>query len=145
MSTLAGSAPTTPPADEAAPPRTLAQGWVIRSQDLDPWVSADVRAGARTQALAFHDFSPGFSEVLAWQRGLEASADRTGLLFSGSVGAALDGLRLAESPFWPAVDDQGLGAFASRVEEDLVAYRVQELLRFALDPELEDLERELFS
>jgi hypothetical protein len=124
---------------------TLAQGWVIRGQDLDPWVPRDIRLGAQKQALAFHDAHPGYLDLVAFQWTLEASADRAGLLVAGSVGAALAGMRLAESPNWAEAEEEGLAVLAHRVREDRVAFRVQELLRFAVDPTLEELERDLFS
>lgn len=124
---------------------TLAQGWVVRSEDLDPWVPRDIRQGARRQALAFHDAHPGYLDLVAWQWSLEASADRAGLLLSGSLTASLLGIGRAPSEYWPEARDEGLELLAERVREDRVAYRVQELLRFAVSAELEELERLLFS
>jgi hypothetical protein len=124
---------------------TLAHGWVVRGKDLDPWVPKDIRIGARQEALEFHDTRPGYLDLVTWQWSLEASADRAGLLVAGSVGAALRGMRLAPSPFWAEVEEAGLTALAPRVREDRLAYRVQELLRFAVERSLEDLERDLFS
>lgn len=124
---------------------TLAQGWVIRADDLDPYVPRDVRVGAREAALDFQAEAPTYRALQAWQWSLEASADRTGLLFAGSVGACLRALRVEGGAVWDEVEAEGLGTLASRVSEDRSAYRVRELFGFAIDPVLEELERELFS
>lgn len=112
---------------------------------LDAFVSADVRAGALAEALAYHDFDPSFDDLLEWQRAVSAGADRAGLLYAGSVLGAIEGLSLVESPVWAEIEERGLVGARNLVKADAVAWRIQELVRFAAEPELEELERALYS
>ncbi len=121
----------------------VSRGWVLRDRDLDPWIPPEVRRAAFPAALAFHDQRPRYHDLLEFQLGLSASADRAGLLLSGSVEAALAGLRLVPSPLWAEVEEGGLRALSGREHQDPLAFRVAELLRFALDPQLDELEAEL--
>lgn len=120
-------------------------GWVVRPEDLDPYLARDVRWGARTEALAYHDAGASFLQLQRWQWAVDASADRAGLLVAGSVEGALEGLRQVSRERWESVEDQGLESLEAFVEEDRLAYRVQELLRVSVDPDLEELERKLSS
>jgi hypothetical protein len=120
-------------------------GWVVRPEDLDPYLARDARWAARTEALAYHDAGPSFLQLQRWQWAVEASADRAGLLVAGSVEGALEGLRQVSSERWELVEERGLEALERYVDEDRLAYRVRELLRVAVDPHLEELERKLLS
>lgn len=117
---------------------SIEKGWVVRGRDLDPWVAPEIRRGVQREALAYREADPAFRDLHRLQRAVAASADRAGLLYSTSLTGSVQALLRLE----PSLQGTrgGLEQLQGRTGTDAAAWRVGQLLRFAVDPALEELE-----